>query len=223
MVKPVPSMPRKGRIPRKVYLGRHLMVKGEYVKAILQKEKITTIRWGIVVPKYREIVIHGGGKVIGKALIESVEYKRVKDLTPRDAVDDGFSSKDELLKELSKMYPRIRRNDYITIIRFRLIERFEEGDEAAMYMGFEPVDIARIALRYKIPLSHKEREILQLVCDTGSIRRAAQELGGLDKRRFIRRAIRKALKLLVKRGIIPTRKSSLDKNESSMNMEDTKV
>ncbi len=178
------------------------MIKGEYINAILQKEKVTTIRWGIVIPKYREVVIHGGGRVIGKALIESVEYKRVKDLTLRDAIDDGFRSKAELIRELAKMYPRIRRNDYVTIIRFRLIERFEEGDEAAMYKGFEPVDIARIALRYNIPLSPKERQMLQLVCETGSIRRAAQELGGLEKRRFVRRAIRKALKLLIERGII---------------------
>ncbi len=178
------------------------MIKGEYVSIILRKGKTTTIRWGIVIPKYKEIVIHGGGKVIGKAIIEDVEYKRVKDLTNKDAIRDGFSSKKELLNELSKMYPKIKKNDYVTIIKFRLIERAENEDEAAMYCGFTPVDIARIALRYDIPLSKEDRELLHLITKSGSLRKAAQELGGIEKRRILRRVVRKTLKLLIKRGII---------------------
>jgi len=100
------------------------------------------------------------------------------------------------------MYPKIKKNDYVTIIKFRLIERAENEDEAAMYCGFTPVDIARIALRYDIPLSKEDRELLHLITKSGSLRKAAQELGGIEKRRILRRVVRKTLKLLIKRGII---------------------
>ena len=195
-------MSSRGGRPRRVYLGRHLMVKGKYIPTILQREKTTTIRWGIVIPKYKEIIIHGGGHVIGKAIIEDVEYKKVKDLTHKDAIRDGFSSKAELLNELKSMYPKIKKNDYVTIIRFRLVKLAENEDEAAIYHGFRPADIARIALRYEIPLSKEEREILRLLTKAGSLRRAAKELGGLEKRRLVRRVIRKALDLLLKQGIL---------------------
>ncbi|RLF22128.1 MAG: ASCH domain-containing protein, partial [Thermoprotei archaeon] len=104
---------------RRVYIGRHLMVKGEYVDAILKGEKRATIRLGIVIPKFREIILHGGGKVIGKAVIEEVKHKRVKDLTDNDAIADGFSSRHELMRELIRCYPGIRKSDYVTIIRFK--------------------------------------------------------------------------------------------------------
>ncbi len=186
---------------RRVYLGRHLMVKGEYVNAILKGEKTTTIRLGIVIPRHREVIIHGGGKVIGKAIIEEVRHKKVKDLSYEDAILDGFSSKEELIRELKKVYPDLKRSSYVTIIKFRLIEKAEESEDA-IYKGFEPVDIARIALKYDIPLSEREKNILKLVADKGSIRRASQELGGLNKRFIIRRVIRKALKILIEKGII---------------------
>ncbi|RLF21684.1 MAG: hypothetical protein DRM97_06455 [Thermoprotei archaeon] len=57
-------------------------------------------------------------------------------------------------------------------------------------------------MRYSLPIGEGERQILELVSRTGSIRRAAQELGGLEKRRMIRRVLRKVVKLLAERGII---------------------
>ena len=204
------------RRPRRVFLGRHLMVKGEYVDAILRGEKTATIRLGIVIPKYREVILHGGGRVIGKAIIEEVKHKKVKDLSHEDALLDGFSSKEELIRELMKVYPGISRSDYVTILKFRLVEQAKDAREDAMYMGFDPVDIARIANRYDLPLSQREREILRLVCRYGSIRRAAQELGGLHKRYLIRRVLRKVARMLASRGIIkPPEASSASSSSGS--------
>ncbi len=206
----------KRRRPRKVFLGRHLMVKGEYVDAILRGEKTTTVRLGIVIPKYRTIIIHGGGKVIGKAIIEEVKHKRIRELTDADAKLDGFSSKEELLRELKKVYKDIAPSDYATIIKFRLIQLAKDTSEDHMYLGFDPVDIARIAMRYDLPLSEDEWKILELVSRRGSIRRAAQELGGLEKRRIIRRVLRKVTKLLVAKGVIkPERKEHQENVEKS--------
>ncbi|RLF17176.1 MAG: ASCH domain-containing protein [Thermoprotei archaeon] len=192
------------------------MVKGEYVDAILRGEKTTTVRLGIVIPKYRTIIIHGGGKVIGKAIIEEVKHKRIRELTDADAKLDGFSSKEELLRELKKVYKDIAPSDYATIIKFRLIQLAKDTSEDHMYLGFDPVDIARIAMRYDLPLSEDEWKILELVSRRGSIRRAAQELGGLEKRRIIRRVLRKVTKLLVAKGVIkPERKEHQENVEKS--------
>ena len=194
---------------RKVFLGRHLMVKGEYVDAILKGTKTTTVRLGIVIPKYRTIIIHGGGRVIGKAIIEEVKHKRIRDLTDADAKLDGFSSKRELLQELKKVYKDVVPSDYATIIKFRLVQLAKNTSEDYMYLGFDPVDIARIAMRYDLPLSKDDWKILELVSRKGSIRRAAQELGGLEKRRLIRRVLRKVARLLVNKGIIKPKEGGL--------------
>ncbi|RLE89356.1 MAG: ASCH domain-containing protein, partial [Thermoprotei archaeon] len=68
------------------------MVKGEYVDLILKGVKRTTIRLGIIKPKYNKIMIHGGGKPIALAKITNVEYKRINELTDEDARKDGFPS-----------------------------------------------------------------------------------------------------------------------------------
>ncbi|MEB3787346.1 MAG: ASCH domain-containing protein, partial [Desulfurococcales archaeon] len=63
---------------RRQWLGRHLMLKGEYAELLLSGRKRATIRLGVVRPKYREVIIHGGGRPRAKAVIEGVEVKRVE-------------------------------------------------------------------------------------------------------------------------------------------------
>jgi hypothetical protein len=186
------------------YLGRHLMVKGKYVDAILSGRKTTTIRMGIVRPRYREIMIHGGGRPVAKAIITGVRYKKVSQLTLEDAVKDGFSSLDELLSELREAYGRVDPGDTVTIIEFRVEQRLEGLEQGKPYMGLEPVDVARLALRYLgDKLGPQEREILLELTRSGSIRAAAlRKYGDLGKRHLVRRVLKKALKMLVSEGVL---------------------
>jgi hypothetical protein len=73
-----------------IYIRGHIMVKKEFAELILKGVKTTTIRLGKVVPRSREIIIHSGGRPIAKAIIESIEYKKVKELTVEEANSDGY-------------------------------------------------------------------------------------------------------------------------------------
>jgi len=198
------------RRTRRVRLGRHLTIKSEYLSAIMRGEKITTIRRGIVVPLYDRVYLHSGGKIVGEVEIESTRYLRVKNLTNKDALLDGFKSKRELIAHLRKYYPDLNDDDWITILKFRLIKRIsgEEIEEDSTYCGYSPVEIARLALAYGIFQSSEKRRILALVLTRGSIREAALELGGLHRRGIVRRVLREAVEKLIEHGFIKPKSSS---------------
>jgi len=188
------------------FLGRHIMVKGEYGKLILEGRKVATIRLGKVRPRYKEMIVHGGGKPLAKIEVINVVYKKVRELTDEDAKKDGFNNLDELMKHLRKVYGRIKDDDWVTIIEFKVIQRLDNLPVEDPYMGLRPVDIARIALRYLgKELSEDERKILSALTRTGSIRGAAIELyKTIEKRDRIRRVLRKVIEILKKRGILTT-------------------
>lgn len=195
-------------VPKNVkFIGRHLMVKGEYVDLILKGVKRTTIRLGIIKPKYNEIMIHGGGKPIALAKITNVEYKRINELTDEDARKDGFPSLKVLLKELRKSYGGIRPNDIVTIIEFIITKKLSDLDIKEPWLGLKPVEIARIALRYCENIPQEERKILEDLTRTKSIRKTATRLyGSINRRWKIRKVLRKYLDILVNKGIIKVRK-----------------
>ncbi len=187
---------------RRQWLGRHLMLKGEYAELLLSGRKKATIRLGIVRPKYREVIIHGGGRPLAKALIEGVEVKRVRELTDEDARLDGFRSRRELLEALRRAYGRMHDDDPVTILRLRVVGRLDvESDDP--YMGLEPGDIARIALRYLDDLGEEERRILRSLTQTNSIRKTAVQLyGGVERRWRVRQVLRRAMRDLRARGLL---------------------
>jgi len=182
-----------------VYLGRHLMLRSSYLKKILEcgVGGITrTIRIGIVKPKFREVFIHSGGKVVAKAEIVRTIYKRVRDLTDDDARLDGFANRRELIRELERIYGRIRPTTPVTILELRILEYLDLSDED-VNAKLSPIEIARLALYYNVPLSEEEKKILRQLTETGSLRKLALKLyGTIEKRWIIRKVVRKALKLL---------------------------
>ena len=186
------------------FIGRHLMLKREYGEKLLRGEKRATIRLGVVRPKYRELIVHSGGRPIAKVRVTGVEVKRVEDLTDEDARLDGFQSREELLRALRRAYPSITPGDTVTIIRFDLVQRLDELETEDPYMGLEPADIARIGLRYlQGELSGEEERILRSLTATNSIRETARRLYGDPTRRArVRRTLRRVLRLLVERGLL---------------------
>ncbi len=186
------------------FLGRHLMVKGKYVKDLLNGRKKATIRKGIVKPKYHEIIIHGGGKPVAKARIKSITYKRLSELTDQDAVLDGFTSREELVRELEKVYGKLDPNEWVSIIELEILQRLDNLPAGKPYMGLSPGDIARIALKYlNEELSDEDKRILLDLTRTNSIRATAYRLfGDIYKRSRVRRVLRRVLDKLVEKGII---------------------
>ena len=196
------------------YIRGHIMVKKEFAELILKGVKTSTIRLGKVVPKSKEIIIHSGGRPIAKAIIENVEYKRVKDLTNEDAKCDGYNSVEELLKSLEKLYnTKVKDTDIITIIRFKLVKKFTEVDLSDPYLGFEPIDIARLANRYLTnEMTDEERKIVDALLRYKTIRTATIKMfGTLAKRPIIRKVLRKLLARLIERSIVKVDEDKLKK------------
>ncbi len=190
------------------YLGRHLMIKGVFADKLLEGRKTTTIRLGIVRPRYREVMIHGHGRPLAKAEIVDVKVKRVSELTEYDARRDGFESLEELLEALRRVYGDFGPEDYVTIIELRVVKRLDMLDGSDPYLGLEVADIARLALRYlREELEEEELRILEDLTRTNSIRLTALRLyNSLDKRWRVRRVLRASLKKLLSRGLIKVSK-----------------
>ncbi|MEM1735049.1 MAG: ASCH domain-containing protein [Desulfurococcaceae archaeon] len=187
------------------YIGRHLMMRKIYADALLSGLKKATIRLGIVKPKYKELILHSDGKPIAKVLVKNVYYKRIYELNDEDAVKDGFSSVHELLRDLERIYGKLPLDAYVTIMELEVLERFDRIKPQDPYYGLKPVDVARIALRYldKQMFSEEELKILYELTRSSSIRAIAlKHYGDLNKRYLVRRVLRKAIKLLLDRGLI---------------------
>ncbi len=97
----------------------------EYVRPIIRGEKVTTIRKGIKsYPVGRIVDLTVNYTPFARARVEKVVVKRVSELTDEDARRDGFSSKDELIKALRKIYGDIKDNDFVTIVHFVVVESY---------------------------------------------------------------------------------------------------
>ncbi|ASJ10439.1 ASCH domain-containing protein [Thermococcus sp. P6] len=184
---------------------KHLEFDGRYAEAILSGRKRATVRLGRR-PRLKpgeEVLIHAGGYVLGKAIVERVEERRVGELTDEDAFLDGFSSREELIEALRSHYKHVSDDSMAHVVVFRLVERFERPVTSSehAYEGNSPLEIGEKALRY-LDLPEEDRELIELFLKTGSLRRAAYRLGGLNRRYLIRNALRRAYKELKKRGLM---------------------
>jgi hypothetical protein len=194
------------------------MLKGSYIDMLLSGEKRATIRRGIYKPRYEEVIIHAGGRPIAKAKITRVYYKKLKELGEYEARIEGYERVEDLIKELKNVYGDIDEDEYFTILEFEIVQRLDNLPVEDPYMGLSPADIARIALRYlQSELSELDRKILMDLTRTNSIRKTAINIfKSLNKRGIIRRTLKKALRLLVEKGLIkPANPSENRQGETS--------
>ena len=169
---------------------KHLEFKEKYLKSLLSGKKRATIRTSTNLKPGDIVFVHCGGKIIGKAEVNSVEEKFVEELTEEDAKADGFSNLKELKRELKKLYGDV---DRFYIIRFTLRPFENAVTPHEMYYGSAEADlleIAKTALE-KLNLSEEEKKILEIFLNCGSIKKAAIKLGGLRKRKVVREVLRK--------------------------------
>jgi hypothetical protein len=103
-----------------------------FVDQLKRGRKTATIRLGDKSKKYRkgEVVMitvgyqHSPRERIFDAVIDSVEVKRVQDLSPRDIEHDNpeFRRLDEMVHFLEQIYGRkIEHQDAVTVVRFSQI------------------------------------------------------------------------------------------------------
>ncbi len=112
-----------------------------FVDQLRRGRKSATIRLGDKSKKYRrsEVVMvtvgfqHSPREKIFEAVIDSVDVKRVRDLSPRDVEHDNpeFRRLDETVHFLEQIYGRsIDTDDTVTVVRFSaLVERPPEITE----------------------------------------------------------------------------------------------
>jgi len=186
------------------YLGRHLMLSGKYVRDVLEGRKRATVRVGRYAVKSRDVFLHSGGRVVAKLRIERVYHKRFSELDDEDARLDGHPNARSLRRELRSIYGHLRPDTPVTVIVFR-VERRLEVDEDSRWMGLDPVDVARIGLRYweELGFGGDDRRIVEEVVRRGSLRAVSKALyGTIEKRRRIRRALRRVLERLLEKGFL---------------------
>jgi len=103
-----------------------------FIDQLKRGRKTATIRLGDKAKKYRkgEVVLvtvgfqHSPRERIFEAVIDSVEVKRVSELSPRDIEHDNpeFRRLDETVHFLEQIYGRsVDRDDTVTVVRFSAI------------------------------------------------------------------------------------------------------
>ena len=111
---------------RYVVLGPILRFKKNFLEDVLQGRKTITIRWGILRIKYSDVIIVCENYAYGIASIEKVDYITLRDLPLEIIKSEGFKSKEEFIKVLKKLYPKINDKSYVTVINFKVKEVFKK-------------------------------------------------------------------------------------------------
>jgi hypothetical protein len=97
----------------------------------------------------------------------------------------------------------VNSNDWVTILTLEVVKLIGHRDDGSV--GLSPVDIARLALRYNVPVNEEERRVLTELVNEGSVRKVSMKLfGSLRGRYVVRRIVRRALKHLISMGAINT-------------------
>ncbi len=176
---------------------KHLEFKDRFGDLLKSGKKRATIRLKCNLKKGDEVFVHCGGKIIGTAEITDVIVKGLNELDEEDAKEDGFDSREELLREIKRLYGNPEK---VCIIKFKFKEFKSEVTPHKMYYGDEDlVEMAKRALEH-LNLSERDRKILQIFVRTRSIRKTALKLGGIRKRGVVRKVLRSCIRELKKRG-----------------------
>ncbi|ABL77733.1 ASCH domain-containing protein [Thermofilum pendens] len=184
---------------------KHLLFSRQYLEKLLSNEKTTTIR--VKRPRLKpgdEVLVHCGGRVLGRAKITYIYKKKLRDLTLDEAVRDGFGSLEELIRNLKRHYPRLSADSYVYVINFSWVERFEEPPsdvDVSWPYAASFREVAEKALN-TLELDEFERNVLKLVVSEGSIRKAAYALGGLNQRFIVRDVLRRVAQRLEEMGVL---------------------
>jgi|UniRef100_A0A7J3Z9S1 Uncharacterized conserved protein len=102
---------------------KKLIFKLDYAGKILTGEKTTTIRLSTNLKENDIVEVYVGHVRIGKAKVKRVSKKRLSELTEEEIRTDGFSSREDLLRSLTKIYgsKTISSDPQVYVIEFQLL------------------------------------------------------------------------------------------------------
>lgn len=102
---------------------KKLVFKLDYAGKILSGEKTTTIRLSTDLKEGDIVDVYVGHVRIGRAIVKKVYKKRLNNITDEEIRSDGFDSKENLIKVLTKIYgnKRINSDPDVYIIEFQLL------------------------------------------------------------------------------------------------------
>lgn len=83
--------------------------------------KRCTIRLGKATVATSEILMTDGRKSVPVKILKVDNARCFKEISPQDAFDEGFDSREELIQDLRQYYPHTRDTDPITVIYFEPI------------------------------------------------------------------------------------------------------
>ena len=86
-------------------------------------KKKCTIRMGNASVANPQINVSDGRTSVLVRITDIDNTRTFEQLTDQDAHDEGFSTRDELISDLRKYYPRARPTDPVTVIRFELAQQ----------------------------------------------------------------------------------------------------
>lgn len=110
---------------------KKLRFRSKYRDKILEGKKRTTLRRETKLKPGDRVLVEVGNEQIGEALIREVFEVKVEELTDHHAREDGFSSLDELFKELKSIYGKdvLRKGTKLKLIRFDMKPEYEGENE----------------------------------------------------------------------------------------------
>ena len=168
-------------------LGRFLRVKRRYVGGILSGAKRSTIRLGIIRLTSNRLYVECGGLVYGEVIVDSIKYAKLSELSEEDAVVDGFESLGEMREALTGIYPGIGDEDWVTVIRFRLVAKYErpvsryEVEEGWKLTSWDYVlHLTKLAKMYNMARDAHELRVLNAIASSKSLEEACESLGGVS-------------------------------------------
>jgi len=153
---------RRSRYPSRVIrrsLGATITFKKSFIPMVLRRAKTITVRWGIVKPTRRIVLIESSGLIYGEAEIKNVRVTHFSQLDEKCASKDGFNGVKELKSALKRIYPSIGPDDPVTVLEFEVKEQFNSPVPKELLFDNAP-KLARLALARELYITAGERQAL---------------------------------------------------------------
>ncbi len=104
-----------------------IRLSGEFLPAVLEGRKVSTIRRGRRMYPLGDAVLRAANREV-MVRVERVRHSVLHNLTEEDALHDGFDNLEELLAALDRFYPELRPEDEVTIVEFARKESRHDKD-----------------------------------------------------------------------------------------------
>ncbi len=98
--------------------------KPEHLEKVLSGRKNVTVRLGLVRPRFGELLIVCNDLVYGVAEVKRLDFMRLEELTDDIAKREGFKTREDLIRELKRLYPDAENRSIVTVIEFEVKETF---------------------------------------------------------------------------------------------------